>query len=65
MKFLLSVSKGIDTITEAFGRIAQWIVPLVILVGFLNVLLRKLGDTAMNAHRLRWFASPAASSQAR
>ena len=30
-----------------------------------NRLLRKLGDTAMNAHRLRWFASPAASSQAR
>ena len=28
-----------------------------------NRLLRKLGDTAMNAHRLRWFASPAASSQ--
>ncbi len=44
MKLLLSISKAIDAVTELFGRIAQWIVPLVIVVGFLNVLMRKLGE---------------------
>jgi TRAP-type mannitol/chloroaromatic compound transport system permease small subunit len=44
LKGLLAVSRVIDAITEFFGRAAQWIVPLVIVVGFSNILLRKLNE---------------------
>jgi TRAP-type mannitol/chloroaromatic compound transport system permease small subunit len=44
VKGLLAISKVIDSVTEFFGRAAQWIVPLVIVIGFINVLMRKLNE---------------------
>lgn len=43
MKGLLALSKGIDTFTEWTGRIAYFIVPLVVGVGIYNVATRYIG----------------------
>jgi TRAP-type mannitol/chloroaromatic compound transport system permease small subunit len=44
VKGLLAVAHVFDAITEFFGKLALWIVPIVIFVGSLNVVLRKLGE---------------------
>jgi TRAP-type mannitol/chloroaromatic compound transport system permease small subunit len=43
LKALLGVSRGIDWLTEQIGRLATLIVPFVIVVGFLNAVLRNIG----------------------
>jgi TRAP-type mannitol/chloroaromatic compound transport system permease small subunit len=43
MKALLALSRGIDAISEFAGKIAKYLVLVVILVGFVNVVLRYTG----------------------
>ena len=43
MGVLLKFSKGIDALTEGIGKLSNWLVLLVILVGFYNVLGRYIG----------------------
>lgn len=43
MRLLLGISKVIDAITERVGRLSEWIVLLVIAIGFYNVLGRYIG----------------------
>lgn len=40
MTFLLAISKGIDTLTDLFGRLAMWASLLMVLVGAENVIAR-------------------------
>lgn len=43
MKFLLSISRGIDDVTTAIGKITWWTALAMIAVGVLNVLTRYVG----------------------
>ncbi|NJM07384.1 TRAP transporter small permease subunit [Candidatus Gracilibacteria bacterium] len=43
MQALLRVSKGIDALNEFIGRIAYWLVPLVVAVGVWNTMTRYIG----------------------
>ena len=43
MRILLRLAAGIDALTELIGRSLSWIVTAMILIGFLNVLLRYIG----------------------
>jgi len=43
MRVLLRLSAWIDTLIELIGRSLNWIVSLMILIGFLNVVLRYIG----------------------
>ncbi|HXV42368.1 MAG TPA: C4-dicarboxylate ABC transporter substrate-binding protein, partial [Anaerolineae bacterium] len=43
MKALLKIADIIDGLTEWVGGLANWIVVIVILVGFFNVVARYLG----------------------
>ncbi len=43
MHLLLSISKGIDWLTEQIGRLAVLIVPLLVVIGFVNVVTRFVG----------------------
>lgn len=40
---LLSLASGIDWLTEQIGRLAVWIVPLLVIIGFVNVVTRFVG----------------------
>lgn len=41
--FFLSISKGVDDVTTAFGRFARWLTLLMVLVGVFNVVTRYVG----------------------
>lgn len=41
--FFLSISKGVDDVTTAFGRFARWLTVLMVLVGVFNVVTRYVG----------------------
>jgi len=43
MKFLLSVSKGIDAMTTLFGKVAWWLSVVMVLIGAVNVFTRYVG----------------------
>jgi TRAP-type mannitol/chloroaromatic compound transport system permease small subunit len=43
MRLLLSIARGIDWLTEHIGRLAVLIVPLLIVIGFTNVVTRFVG----------------------
>jgi len=43
LSFLLSVSKGIDDVTEFVGRFARWLTLFMVLVGVFNVVTRYVG----------------------
>lgn len=43
MKFLLAVSRGIDVVTTAVGKIAWWAVLAMVLIGTFNVVTRYAG----------------------
>jgi TRAP-type mannitol/chloroaromatic compound transport system permease small subunit len=43
LRVLLAISRRIDALTEKFGTLSEWIVVLVIIVGFYNVVVRYTG----------------------
>lgn len=43
MKFLLAVSKGIDSVTTVVGKVAWWMTLVMIAFGVLNVVTRYVG----------------------
>lgn len=45
MRFLLSLSKGIDDVTTLIGRIAWWLTLVMVLIGVTNVVTRYVGRT--------------------
>jgi TRAP-type mannitol/chloroaromatic compound transport system permease small subunit len=46
MQVLLRISTGIDAAIELIGKLINWIVTIMILIGFFNVVLRYLGRFA-------------------
>ena len=42
-RVLRAYSRTMDRVTDALGWLAKWIVPILVVVGFLNVLLRYIG----------------------
>ena len=61
MRILLKISRGIDTISEWCGQIAQYFVLAVIAIGFYNVFVRYLGrfiETQLSSNvyiELQWY----------
>ena len=59
-RVLLWYSRVIDALSEALGWLAKWLVPVCVLVGFTNVLLRYIGrfqNRALTSNRyieLQW-----------
>lgn len=45
MRFLLSLSRGIDDVTTLFGRVAWWLTLVMVLIGVTNVVTRYVGRT--------------------
>lgn len=45
MRFLLSLSRGIDDVTTLIGRIAWWLTLVMVLIGVTNVVTRYVGRT--------------------
>lgn len=43
MAFFLAISRGIDRVTTAVGRVAWWLTIVMVLIGFLNVVTRYVG----------------------
>lgn len=43
MRFFLAVSKGIDAVTTAVGKVAWWMTLVMLLLGLVNVVTRYLG----------------------
>lgn len=43
MKFFLSVSRGIDSVTTAVGKVAWWVTLAMVLIGVFNVVTRYVG----------------------
>jgi len=42
MNFLLSISRGIDAVTRAFGRTLMWLTTFMVLAGSMNVISRNI-----------------------
>ena len=58
---LLSLSRGIDRVTETAGRWVQWLILASILVSAANATIRKVFDSSSNAWlELQWFLFGAA-----
>jgi len=56
MGALLSLSRGIDTVTAAIGRWVYWLVFAAVLVSAGNAIVRKLFDISSNAWlELQWY----------
>ena len=59
-RVLLRYQRTVDTLSEGLGWIAKWLVPIVVVVGFGNVLLRYIGrwqNRALTSNRyveLQW-----------
>jgi TRAP-type mannitol/chloroaromatic compound transport system permease small subunit len=59
-RILLGYQRTVDTLSEGLGWIAKWLVPTVVVVGFVNVLLRYIGrwqNRALTSNRyveLQW-----------
>ena len=59
-RILLGYQRTVDTISEGLGWVAKWLVPIVVVVGFGNVLLRYIGrwqNRALTSNRyveLQW-----------
>jgi TRAP-type mannitol/chloroaromatic compound transport system permease small subunit len=59
-RVLLGYQRAADTLSEGLGWIAKWLVPTVVVVGFVNVLLRYIGrwqNRALTSNRyveLQW-----------
>ena len=59
-RLLLGYTRVVDALSEAFGWLAKWLVPVCVLVGFTNVLLRYIGrfqNRALTSNRyieLQW-----------
>ena len=59
-RILLRYQRIVDTISEGLGWVAKWLVPVVVVVGFVNVLLRYIGrwqNRALTSNRyieLQW-----------
>jgi len=45
MKFLLSVSKGIDAVTTLLGKVSWWLALVMVFIGAINVITRYVGRT--------------------
>ncbi len=45
MRFLLSLSKGIDDVTTLIGKVAWWLTLVMVLIGVTNVVTRYVGRT--------------------
>ena len=43
MRFALSVAKGIDAVTTAFGKVSWWLTVVMVLIGATNVITRYVG----------------------
>lgn len=43
MRFALSVAKGIDAVTTAFGKVSWWLAVVMVLIGAMNVVTRYVG----------------------
>ncbi len=56
MNALLAWSRGIDRLNLLVGRLAMWLVLLVVLISAGNALMRKLFDTSSNAWlEIQWY----------
>ncbi|WP_137936601.1 TRAP transporter small permease subunit [Chitinivorax sp. B] len=56
MKFLLQLSRMIDTMTEFVGKSAMWLVLIMVLISAGNAIIRKAFDISSNAFlEIQWY----------
>lgn len=56
MRFLLGISRAIDTMTDFIGRWVAWLIVAAAMVSAVNAIIRKLFDTSSNAWlEAQWF----------